>query len=588
MGMRFVHRLRPVAPIGIAYVLAAIASLFLAKLSDGVPFLWLPASIMIACLRVRSPGDWAPTVMVCAIAMFVASGLFGGGWMMAAPMTAINMTEGLAGAWLLTRARAYNNPLGSVGWMLEFVIPIGLISPGLASGLVWLACRALGIDGSEVALQLFCGHAIGNLMFTPLTRLAARDGLASVRSELLQHGPGELVGLVAAVLVVTIVVFCQSTAPLLFLPFVPMILLAFRLGFPGSVIGLMIIAIIAGVSTVHGYGPVNLMKVDIDLQIHFLQFYLVAIVLTVLPVAADLKNRTELLRAMQLSEQRYRLVAEYSDDILMHIELDGRIRYVSPSIGRITGFEAADLMGTVARNLVAPEALETVRQGHLATLAARGKTHSFEYLARTTAGNQLWFETRARALIDENGVIESTLCIIRDITARKEAERELSDAALTDPLTGLPNRRSFEGAVKKRAAETAPGESDCVAMFDIDRFKRVNDCFGHDAGDAVLQTFARVLRNVIRHDDIIARLGGEEFAVVFPCTEVPQALLVCERLREEMGHTLTEVGSQVIGVTVSGGVSKLGPRGLEDALKQADRALYTAKRGGRDQMALAA
>ena len=70
--------------------------------------------------------------------------------------------------------------------------------------------------------------------------------------------------------------------------------------------------------------------------------------------------------------------------------------------------------------------------------------------------------------------------------------------------------------------------------------------------------------------------------------EVPQALLVCERLREEMGQTLTEVGSQVIGVTVSGGVSMLGPRGLEEALKQADRALYTAKRGGRDQMALAA
>jgi diguanylate cyclase (GGDEF)-like protein/PAS domain S-box-containing protein len=409
--MNFVHRLRRAAPIGIAYFLAAIVRLFLAKLNDGVPFVWLPASIMIACLRVSARGDWVPTVFVCAIALFIVSGLLEGGWMMAGPMTAINMTEGLVGAWFLTRAR---------------------------------------------------------------------------------------------------------------------------------------------------------------------------------PVAADLKNRTELLRAMQLSEQRYRLVAEYSDDILMHIELDGRIRYVSPSISRITGFEAADLNGSVARNLVVPEALGVVRQGYLATLAARGKTHSYEYLAKTTTGKQLWLETRGRALIDENGVIESTLCIIRDVTARKEAERELSDAALTDPLTGLPNRRSFEGEVKKRAAEAVPGESDCVAMFDIDRFKLVNDRFGHDAGDAVLQTFARVLRNVIRQDDIIARLGGEEFAVLFPCTEVPQALLVCERLREEMGRTLTEVGSQIIGVTVSGGVSMLGPRGLEHALKQADRALYTAKRGGRDQMALAA
>lgn len=156
------------------------------------------------------------------------------------------------------------------------------------------------------------------------------------------------------------------------------------------------------------------------------------------------------------------------------------------------------------------------------------------------------------------------------------------------PLLFLPFVPMILLAFRLRADEMALGESDCVAMFDIDRFKRVNDRVGHDAGDVVLQTFARVLRSVIRHDDIIARLGGEEFAVLFPCTEVPQALLVCERPREEMGQTLTEVGSQIIGVTVSGGVSMFGPRGLEDALKQADLALYTVKRRGRDQMALAA
>ena len=586
--MNFVHRLRPVAPIGIAYFLAAVVSLFLARLHNGVPFLWIPASIMIVALRVRPKREWGPVVLVCAAALFLASGLVGGGWKIAGPMMVVNMVEGVVATLLLNRARAFGNPLGTLGWLLEFVIPIGLVAPGISAATVLGLSALMGVDGTAVAIPLFCGHALGNLMFTPLTRIAALDGVRAIRTELLQHGPGELVGLLGGVTLVALYVFTQNKAPLLFLVFVPMMLIAFRLGASGSVIGMVIIAAFAGWSMVAGNGPVNLMNIGLDGQIRFIQFYLVAIVLTVLPVSADLKNRTELLRAMQLSEQRYRLVAEHSDDILLHLELDGRIRYVSPSIGRMTGFKAEDLIGTVSRNLVVPEALEAVRQGHLATLAARGRTHSFEYLAKTTTGHQLWFETRARALIDENGAIESTLCIIRDVTARKEAEHELSHAALTDPLTGLPNRRSFEGAVKKRAAETAPGESDCVAMFDIDRFKRVNDRFGHDAGDAVLQTFARVLRNVIRHDDIIARLGGEEFAVLFPCTEVQQALLVCERLREEMAKTLTEIGAQVIGVTVSGGVSMLGPRGLEDALKQADRALYTAKRGGRDQMALAA
>lgn len=229
-----------------------------------------------------------------------------------------------------------------------------------------------------------------------------------------------------------------------------------------------------------------------------------------------------------------------------------------------------------------------LRLGHMATLAGRGESHSFEYIALTKGGGRLWFESRARALLDEQGNIDGTLCMVRDVSARKEKELKLSHDALTDKLTGLPNRRSFEEAVAERAAIERRAGSDCVAIFDIDRFKRVNDTFGHDAGDAVLQTFARVLRGVVRQGDCIARLGGEEFAVLFPDTLVPQALMVCERLREEMARATTNAGGHMIGVTVSGGVSQLGTEGLEPALKQADQALYAAKRGGRDQMALAA
>ena len=125
-------------------------------------------------------------------------------------------------------------------------------------------------------------------------------------------------------------------------------------------------------------------------------------------------------------------------------------------------------------------------------------------------------------------------------------------------------------------------------MFDIDRFKRVNDEHGHDAGDAVLRTFADVVRRVVRDSDSIARIGGEEFAVLFPATAIPQALIVCDRLRVEMGRAVTVIGDEEIRVTVSGGVALVGRQGPEFALKQADLALYTAKRGGRDQMALAA
>ena len=127
-----------------------------------------------------------------------------------------------------------------------------------------------------------------------------------------------------------------------------------------------------------------------------------------------------------------------------------------------------------------------------------------------------------------------------------------------------------------------------MALLDIDRFKRINDVHGHQAGDVVLQRFADVLRSVVRVDDAIARIGGEEFAILFPRTAIPQALAICERLRQRTGATTISVAGKDIRVTVSGGVAQLGPAGLDRALLHADQALYAAKRGGRDQMSLAA
>ena len=190
--------------------------------------------------------------------------------------------------------------------------------------------------------------------------------------------------------------------------------------------------------------------------------------------------------------------------------------------------------------------------------------------------------------MDENGEIESTLCIVRDVSARKEKELLLTEAAMTDPLTGLANRRAFEAAAMARAGERSEVEADCIALFDIDRFKRVNDTYGHDIGDAVLCRFAEVLSKVVRGNDLVARIGGEEFVVLFPGSSVPVALMICERIRREMAAAEVAVSGQIVRVTVSGGVALVSQAGIERALKQADQALYAAKRGGRDQMALAA
>lgn len=445
-----------------------------------------------------------------------------------------------------------------------------------------------GLPAGPALLHVFVGHALGNVAFTPLARLILRE--RGRVGEKLADGrtAAEALALIGLVIVTSLLVFGQSRSPLLFLPMLPIILVSFRLGNAGAALAVAIVAIIGGVATLAGLGPIVLLHEPVGEQLQFFQLYLACLVVTALPVAADLENRAKLHRALRLSEERYRLFAEHSTDILLHLDEMGRIRYVSPSIRQLGGYDPESLIGTNSSALVAPDHIARVREGHQATIAARGGTKSFDYLALTKQGDQRWFESHTRAIVDDRGRIDGVLCVVRDISAQKEREQQLSRAALTDALTGLPNRRAFEAAVAQRVADRPDAEGDCIALFDIDRFKRVNDTYGHAAGDAVLRRFARVMQRVVRSEDVIARVGGEEFAILFPQTIVPHALLICDRLRTQMSAVTTTSGGRAIQVTISGGVALLGPGGLTRALKEADRALYCAKRGGRDQMALAA
>jgi len=217
-------------------------------------------------------------------------------------------------------------------------------------------------------------------------------------------------------------------------------------------------------------------------------------------------------------------------------------------------------------------------------LAACGSVVSFRYLGVTASGEKRWFETHSRAVLDETGAVEGVLSVARDVNERTAHEERLSMAAYTDALTGLPNRRAFKNLIDGR-----PGaEGDCIALLDIDHFKRVNDTHGHAMGDEVLRIFAALARQIVRANDYVARIGGEEFVILFPSTSVEQALQVCDRLRREVSASPLAYGAGPVWVTVSGGLSQLSKAGLDDALKTADEALYRAKQSGRDQLTQAA
>jgi diguanylate cyclase (GGDEF)-like protein len=184
------------------------------------------------------------------------------------------------------------------------------------------------------------------------------------------------------------------------------------------------------------------------------------------------------------------------------------------------------------------------------------------------------------------------LGLLRVLRQRDALEGRLIAAARHDPLTELPNRAGFAQAAQVALAIAARHRQPlAVAMLDIDRFKRINDEAGHAAGDAVLRATAHAMRTTLRPGDVIARMGGEEFALIYLDASPEEALPLLERLRDAVRHAVPHPVSPALQVTLSGGVAAvLGPdkAAMEAALGAADTALYAAKTAGRDRCAIAA
>jgi hemerythrin len=195
---------------------------------------------------------------------------------------------------------------------------------------------------------------------------------------------------------------------------------------------------------------------------------------------------------------------------------------------------------------------------------------------------------RNRDLVQLNKTLEAR--VAERTQALTEANRQLDSLANTDTLTGLPNRRY---ALQRMAAEweaaTREGKPLTCMMIDADGFKAINDTHGHDAGDAVLKALARQLRHAVRTDDIVCRLGGDEFLVICPRTPLDGALMLGEALRGEVADLRVAAGSGEWRGSVSVGVAArtAAMRRLEDLVKATDLGVYVAKREGRNRVAVA-
>ena len=322
-----------------------------------------------------------------------------------------------------------------------------------------------------------------------------------------------------------------------------------------------------------------------------LAFGVAAVMLTILGFAilalfADRMRRANL--ALSASEQRFRLLAENTTDVIIWCRLDGTHKYVSPAARRLLGYEPDELVGTPALDSVHPDETEDFRRVLDDLRHGRIEQTTCQMRYRRKDGGYVWVEvsiSRTKGLTTD--WLSGWVASLRDVSARKEAELQIAHMAMHDALTGLPNRLLFRDRLNQELANARRyGGSFAVLACDLDRFKSVNDTLGHPAGDALLRIVADRLISVVRNVDTVARLGGDEFAIILSWLDGPQAVnAAAERIIEIVGAPIDLDGSHArIGVSI--GIA-LGTSETEDAdglFKNADIALYRAKAAGRNTL----
>jgi diguanylate cyclase (GGDEF)-like protein/PAS domain S-box-containing protein len=577
--------LPPYILTGLGYFLCAEIGNALARFDNGVAFLWPATALLTAILAVRRPAQWAPRLIVCGIASIVASGLWGHGWVSGIPLAVANLAEAALAATLMRRFLSDEAQIGSLRWLLSLLFGVSVAAPLAGSTIAFSGLALFNAPQHDLIWSTwYLSHALGLIIFLPCFAALAHS---QVRRQAFLSGSQQFFPALAfptAMALVSVLSFAQGDHPLLFLP---ILVLAASIVFVELVTLTLMYVILAVVGmwfVQTGHSPLALTQADPVRQLQYFQLYLAATALGIMPVAAAVQNMRRLLVRLRESEARYRLLADNSTDIILSTAPDGTIRFISASVLQLGQHHPKSLTGHPALVLVAPRHRRLVLEAYARAMLVKGETVEVEFLGLPAMAAPRWCEAHMRAVLDHKGDVECVVSVIRDMAERKEYETALALAALTDELTGLPNRRLFMDAMQETISK---GQSGCVAIIDLDHFKSINDRFGHAAGDEVLKTFARVARQGLRGSDTLARIGGEEFALLLPGAPLEVGERICARLCAALAEAVTSYQGTQITVTTSIGLARLGRHG-ETAMEQADRALYTAKADGRDRLAIAA
>ena len=304
-------------------------------------------------------------------------------------------------------------------------------------------------------------------------------------------------------------------------------------------------------------------------------------------ILRDITERKAAERALVEAEERWRTLVEVAPiGILLY--RDGCYRYANPAAARILGAEhPGELVGLDPFTLILEPYHAVIREREARLLAGGSSEQPLEIEMRRLDGGTVTIATRGAAI--REGGAPAIHVLIEDVSERKRLEAELQRLAYHDSLTGLPNRALFFDRLAQ-ALQLAEREArlGALLLLDLDGFKQVNDGLGHDAGDALLRGVARRLRRVVRRSDTVARLAGDEFALLlYPIRDPATVERVAERIHTVLALPVRHRG-RVLRAKTSVGAALFPTDGtnVETLFKHADLALYRAKAQGRGGLAV--
>ena len=294
------------------------------------------------------------------------------------------------------------------------------------------------------------------------------------------------------------------------------------------------------------------------------------------------------MEMLRTDPQRYAEMVRFVSRFGIYwLDRAGIIRSWNLGAQNITGYDASEVIGKPFATLFTERAIAEGLPQKTIALAHTNRHHRAEQARRHFNGSEIFVFSTLDALRADSGEISGYVDVFYDVTEQKARDAVLYKQATRDPMTGCANRGHFlEVATQEIERARRFSEPLSVLLLDIDHFKSINDTYGHDVGDQAIILMARTCSDFVRKIDTVGRLGGEEFAILLPRANKEPAYEMAQRLRQKISEQHILLPQRDLGFTVSIGVASMRPytRDFAELLRNADTALYKAKRMGRNRV----